>query len=121
MSWHDLNGHTTTFAYVVMPDHVHWLFALGETQSLSRVMASMKKHSAKLVNQALVNQALVNQALRRSGLIWQPGFPDHARRCDKEVEQVAWCVIHNPVKSGIVEDIQLYPLWDAKWLPAHSW
>ena len=31
-----------TLAYVVMPDHFHWLLELGETASLSRVVQQSK-------------------------------------------------------------------------------
>ena len=107
LMWHDLYGYTTTLAYVVMPDHCHWLFVLGEKRRLADVMAAMKKHSAKLIN----------QALGTSGPIWQPGFHDHALRSDEQIEHVAWYVIHNPVRAGIIDDIWHYPLWDAMWLP----
>ena len=106
LRWLDQNEYTTTFAYVVMPDHCHWLFALGDGKRLSDVMAAMKKQSARLVN----------QALGTNGPIWQSGFHDHALRNDELTQRVAWYVINNPIRSGLVEDIGRYPLWDARWL-----
>jgi len=35
--WSDLSGATTTLCYVLMPDHLHWLFQLGDDETLSKV------------------------------------------------------------------------------------
>ena len=40
-------GAIDSLAYVVMPDHLHWLFLLGEGRSLSWVIGQTKRYSAQ--------------------------------------------------------------------------
>jgi REP-associated tyrosine transposase len=95
-----------TLAFVVMPDHMHWLLQLGSNQNLSRVVGSMKSGSSRQMRRR-----------RQPGAsIWQSGFHDRALRCDEDLAQVARYIIANPLRAGLVERIGDYPLWDAVWL-----
>src|SRR5690606_19496103 len=96
-----------TLAFVVMPDHFHWLLQLGDAAPLHRVVQSVKGYSAWSVNAARG---------RSCGEVWQRGFHDHAVRRDEDLQAIARYVIANPLRAGIVEDIGQYPLWDAVWL-----
>jgi len=48
------NQVVNSLAWVVMPDHVHWLFQLGATASLSTVVKTFKARTAHRVNTYLV-------------------------------------------------------------------
>lgn len=96
----------SSLAWVLMPDHLHWLLQLGQKQTLSHVIKLFKGRSA----------AAVNQHLQRQGSLWQRGFHDHALRRDEDQQQVARYIIANPLRAGLVEKIGDYPLWDAIWL-----
>jgi putative transposase len=93
-------GHATTLAFVLMPDHLHWLFQLGQPLSLSRVVQQMKSFSAHAAGAAQ----------------WQPGFHDHALRRDEDLAAAARYLIANPLRAGLVRHIGDYPHWDAVWL-----
>ncbi len=96
---------TRTFAYVVMPDHLHWLFQLQQRFSLSTVVQRVKGRSAHRIN-----------ILRKcSGAIWQPAYHEHTLRNDESLERVGNYVVANPVRGGIVSDLNDYPLWDIMW------
>ena len=95
-----------TLAFVVMPDHLHWLLQLNDSADLSRVVANMKSGSAYLIN----------KCMSRSGPVWQRGFHDHAVRYDEDLKHLARYVIANPLRAGLVNNIADYPLWDAAWL-----
>jgi REP element-mobilizing transposase RayT len=41
----DQQWHTNTWAYVVMPDHLHWLFSLNDDSTLAKVMHAAKGYS----------------------------------------------------------------------------
>ncbi len=99
-------GAVHSLAWVVMPDHVHWLFLLGEVESLSAVIKGFKARSA----------LQVNRHLQRSGAVWQRSFYDRALRQDEDVRGVARYIVGNPLRAGLVEQIGDYPLWDAVWL-----
>lgn len=96
----------SSLAWVVMPDHVHWLLQLGQGQTLSQTIKTFKGRSA----------VDINQFLRRKGALWQRGFHDHALRHDEDIKQIARYIVANPLRAGLVEHIGEYPLWDAIWL-----
>lgn len=94
---HDL---AQTLAFVVMPDHLHWLMALGEPRGLSAVVGTLKSLSAR----------------RLGGPIWQAGFHDHAVRKEEDLPELARFIVANPLRAGLVKRIGDYPHWDAIWL-----
>jgi hypothetical protein len=53
-------GLVDSLAWVLMPDHRHWLVQLGEGSALAAVMKPFKARSARAVN----------RALGRSGPVW---------------------------------------------------
>jgi REP element-mobilizing transposase RayT len=99
-------GHASTLAFVVMPDHLHWLLQLGHRFSLSQVVAVTKRWSAEQVN----------KELSRTGALWQPGFHDHAVRAEEDLRALARYVIQNPVRAGLATSVRQYPHWDAVWV-----
>jgi putative transposase len=107
LRWSDQQQRTVTWAFVVMPDHLHWLFALGGAESsLSRVVESVKKFAARAIN----------KTMDTDGRVWQPGFHDHALRAEENLRDAARYVVMNPVRSGLVRSIAQWPLWDARWV-----
>jgi REP element-mobilizing transposase RayT len=95
-----------SLAWVIMPDHVHWLFQLGEYMDLSAAIKRFKACSARRVN----------GYLHRQGALWQKSFYDHALRKDEDVRGVARYIVSNPLRAGLVKHVGDYPLWDAIWL-----
>ncbi len=95
-----------TLAYVVMPDHLHWLMQLREGHTLARVAEDVKSISAHRIN----------HALGRAGSFWQAGFHDHALRHEEDVAGVTRYVVANPLRAGLVKSLGEYPLWDAVWV-----
>jgi len=95
-----IRDEASTLAFVVMPDHLHWLMQLGEGQSLSRVVRTVK--------------AVTSHKLGKG--IWQKGFHDHALRSDEDLVDVARYIVANPLRAGLVERLGDYPHWDAVWL-----
>ncbi len=106
MRHEDASGHLQSLAYVIMPDHFHWLVQLGETANLSTSVGRVKSMSARIIN----------KRLKRGGRLWQDGFHDHAVRKDEDLVHLARYVVANPLRAGLVATIRDYPLWDAKWL-----
>ena len=100
----------TTLAYVVMPDHLHWLMQLHSQHSLSNAVMSVKGRSALEINR-------VRQA---GGMVWEPGFHDHALRREEDLQDVARYVVCNPLRAGLVGRINDYPLWDAVWVGSQA-
>ena len=99
-------GAVESLAFVVMPDHLHWLFILGDGVALSALMHSVKSFSAQRIN----------RRLGRTGAVWQDGYFDRALRAEDDLRVVARYIVANPLRAGLVTGIGDYPLWDAAWL-----
>jgi REP element-mobilizing transposase RayT len=89
-----------TLAFVVMPDHLHWLMELTSPTTLAKILQSIKSLSAKQIGRP----------------IWQAGFHDHALRKEEDLKAAARYIIATPLRAGLVENIGDYPHWDATWL-----
>ena len=96
----------TLLAWVLMPDHVHWLLQLAGQQDLSSVIRYLKSASAARVNQSGIHQ----------GRLWASGFHDRAIRRETDILPAARYIVMNPVRAGICRRVGHYPFWDAIWL-----
>ena len=99
------DGWVTSLAWVVMPDHLHWLGELRD-RPLDRLMRRVKNNSSRHIN----------RSIGCSGVLWQQGFHDRALRREEDLRAIARYIIANPLRAGLVERIGDYPLWDACWL-----
>ena len=75
-------GAVESLAFVVMPDHLHWLIVLQSGWELSEVMQRLKGRSSRLLAQ-------------RTGYrpFWQRAFYDHAVRGDEDLRAIARYVV----------------------------
>jgi len=99
-------GNARTLAFVVMPDHLHWLMELGDRLPFSEVVGTVKAYSARPLRRVADGE----------GRLWQAGFHDHAVRAEEDLRALARYVIYNPVRSGLAESVRDYPHWDAIWV-----
>ena len=90
-----------TLAYVVMPDHFHWLMQLNEGVVLAKVVGAVKSVCAHRVGRE----------------IRQRVYHDHALRRDEDMQRTARYIVSNPLRAGLVTRLEDYPHWDAIWLP----
>ncbi|MHC8393655.1 REP-associated tyrosine transposase [Pseudomonas sp. LB3P93] len=98
-------GIANSLAWVVMPDHFHWLVELQQG-SLGDLMQKTKSLSTKAVN----------QFIGRKDNLWQKGFHDRALRREEDLVKLARYVVANPLRAGLVEKLGDYSLWDAVWV-----
>ncbi|MFJ3486134.1 REP-associated tyrosine transposase [Pseudomonas sp. NPDC090202] len=100
-------GITKSLAWVVMPDHFHWLVELA-AGSLPDIVRRVKSRTAIAVNKTIASQ----------GRIWQPGYHDIAVRHEEDmIHFFARYIVANPLRARLARRIGDYPLWDAIWLP----
>ncbi len=100
------NKHVTSIAWVIMPDHLHWLLQLNEYWPLSKVMKSLKANSA----------LTINHHLGQRGSIWQKAYYDRATRKYEDIRGIARYIIANPLRAGLAKNIGDYPHWDCIWM-----
>ena len=99
-------GLSATLAFVLMPDHLHWLVQL-RSGTLGGLMRRFKSRSAAAINRARATPG---------SAIWQAGFHDRAIRDGQDIRAMARYVIANPVRAGLVQRVGDYPHWDAVWV-----
>lgn len=90
-------------AYSIMPNHVHSVFApltnSDTPESLSSIMHSLKRNTARRAN----------QILGRSGAFWEHESFDHYIRNHAEHLRIVRYVLENPVKAGLVKTWEQWP------------
>jgi REP element-mobilizing transposase RayT len=99
------SGDASLLAWVLMPDHAHWLLQLGDGDPLSGIVNRIKSASARYVN----------RARHHRGPVWARAFHDHAIRSDESLEDAAAYITANPVRAGLATDIGDYPFWNTVW------
>jgi putative transposase len=85
-------------AYCIMSNHVHVVckpleISDGGFQPISKIMHSLKRHSARQAN----------LILEREGEFWQHENYDHAVRSEAELSRIIQYVVNNPVQAGLAE------------------
>lgn len=90
-------------AYSVMPNHVHAVFEPllrdDVPESLSSIMHSLKRHTARRAN----------QILERGGQFWEHESFDHYIRSMAERNRILNYVVQNPVKAGLAKKWSEWP------------
>lgn len=92
------HGRIYNFAAVVMPDHVHWVFALLRGDLVALVTA-YKTWTARQIG---------------LGPIWMAGYHDRRINSDRMLHNAVRYVELNPVKACLVECAADYP-WMRVW------
>ena len=100
----DEEGLTASLAWVIMPDHIHWLAQL-RTHTLGHCVQRFKARSSHLMN----------RCRKRNGAVWQPGYYDHAIRSDESLREQAMYILANPVRAKLAERIGDYPYAWCRW------
>lgn len=95
--------------FVVMPDHYHVSIGLGAKKTLSQVMESIGKYTARRIN----------ELLRQEGSFWEEGFYDHLIRNREDFDRILEYMHNNPVMAGLVESPEEWPYSTANPRYAH--
>jgi putative transposase len=69
---------------LLMPDHIHALVAFPPDKSMTGVVGSWKRYTARFL-----------------GVTWQPNFFDHRIRHDHSVSETWDYILRNPVVKGL--------------------
>jgi REP element-mobilizing transposase RayT len=92
-------------AWVVMPNHVHVVLWPMPNHTLSEVLQSWKRFTAREANKLLG---------RVGRTFWQPESYDHWIRDDAEHARCCRYTVHNPVKAGLCAAPEDWP-WSSAW------
>jgi REP element-mobilizing transposase RayT len=79
------------FAWVIMPNHIHFLLKPLNGRALEDIMHSLKSFTA----------LEANKVLKRSGKFWMRGYFDRYIRDREHFEKAFRYIENNPVKAGL--------------------
>jgi len=102
----DNASQSNTLAYVVMPDHLHWLFSLETDEPLGQLIKQIKGRTSRQIN----------AGCNSSGHIWQAGYHDRAIRKHDDLQPIADYLLLNPVRAGLVKQPENFPYKYSVWL-----
>ncbi len=102
--WLETDKRLKWMCIMIMPDHIHVVFQLGNKQTLSELIQTFKRYTA--------NQ--INKQLQRTGSVWQKTFHDHGIRCHDSLNKMIRYCYENPVRKKIVGKPEDYPHWRCK-------
>jgi putative transposase len=91
-------------AFCIMPNHVHVVCTPlekqdGEYHSLTAILHSLKRYTAREAN----------KMLERQGAFWQQESYDHVVRDEGDFRRVVAYVLNNPVKAGLASTWEEWP------------
>jgi REP element-mobilizing transposase RayT len=78
--------------FVLMPDHAHAILAFPRDQGMSATIGAWKSFLTK-----------------RHGVNWQDGFFDHRLRSRREADDCWHYIRQNPVRAGLVANVDEWP------------
>lgn len=81
--------------FVIMPDHVHLLFRLGDKLTLSQAIARLKVNTRDLLGSRHTR--------------WQQNFYDHKLRAEEPLEPVFRYIHQNPYAAGLIPLTEKWP------------
>ena len=87
--------------FVIMPDHYHIILALRKDCTLSSIMATIDRFTARKINSYL-SQLTVAPTLRK-GQFWERGYYDHAHHSAKDFIKQLEYIHNNPVRKRFVD------------------
>ena len=99
--WLEVNNRIECICIMIMPDHVHSIIKLEEGQTLSKVLHSLKRFTARGIN----------KHLSRTGQLWQKGYTDWGIRTEATLYKTIRYCYENPVRKGLVKNPEDYPYW----------
>ena len=102
--WLETENRLEWICIMVMPDHIHTVIKLGEGQTLSKVLHSLKLFTARQIN----------KHLSRKGTLWQKGYTGWGIRKEATLNKTIYYCYTNPVREGIVASSRDYPYWRCK-------
>jgi putative transposase len=91
-------------AFCFMPNHFHLLVEGSDDSDLAKFMKSFKQRSSHAYRQ------MTGQTL------WQKSYYDHIIRNEDDKRESFLYILQNPLRAGLVENIEDYPFLGGVWI-----
>ncbi len=94
----DLSG-VKVLAYCFMPDHLH--VVCWAADGADRIPSFVRRFKSFM--------SRVGRDFAHPGVLWQRSYYDHVIRKSEDVRQICAYVTANPVRKGLVQEVDEYP------------
>jgi len=101
MQWVEEKYDFRSLAYVILPDHLHWLMCSDSAANCSRIVSAFKRDVIWRMKEASSDAAV--------SPLWQKRFYDHVIRDANDLGRHLDYIHFNPVKHGYVNRPADYP------------
>ena len=100
-----------SIAWVLLPDHLHTIWRLPETDADFSLRWSLIKQrvTRQFTDGTIAAPVTRSRQNRREGAIWQRRFWEHLIRDDTDLERHVDYIHYNPVKHGYVPRVADWP------------
>jgi len=99
LDWLRANRGLLLYAWCLMPDHLHLLLRPADRQRpLGALMGAFKNFTTRQ-----------SWGLDYQGQLWQARYYDHIVRRRDDGKRIAQYILENPVRKGLVEEVEAYP------------
>lgn len=102
--WLENNGYIHLNCFVLMPDHIHFVFELIGNKNLGEIVKSFKIFTTKKSRETGL----------REGKLWERAFFDHRIRTNGRFKQIIYYCYNNPAKFLKESELNDYPFWYCK-------
>jgi REP element-mobilizing transposase RayT len=96
-------GMARSMAWVLMPDHLHWLLQPEGAHTTSAILAELRRATNDL-------------AAHGDNGLWAESFSAEPLPEQADIREVSREIVANPLRWGLVESLGDYPHWDAIWI-----
>jgi type I restriction enzyme R subunit/putative DNA methylase len=87
-------------AFVIMPDHVHLAFVLGETRSLDQVVKGFA---------SVTSREIIRSCALKTPIVWQEEYHDRWLRSDEMTWATLDYIHTNPARKGLCVAAEDWP------------
>ncbi|MBZ0202211.1 MAG: transposase [Ignavibacteria bacterium] len=99
-------------AYVIMPNHIHFVLKMQDGESISDFMRDFKRHTSKEIKKLLIMEKEMNIIAKLTKLsgtgkykLWMDRFDDVIITTRKVLDVKINYIHYNPVRAGLVEKV----------------
>jgi len=91
-------------AIVILPEHIHMVITPKRATDYPKIIGAIKAYFSRYYNDANEEQSN-SRHKKRYKAIWQKKYYEHTIRNEKDWHETMAYMQHNPVKHGLVDDV----------------
>lgn len=95
-------GGVRSMAWVLMPDHLHWLVQMEADETVDSVLEELR--------------AACEGVAGTGGRLWAEDYTVRSLSARDDIREISRDMVANPLRWGLAASLAEYPHWDAIWI-----